>query len=99
MYPVQTSPLVVLNNFGQEEHLKLATVLFQNLFPSINVQTAKLGQCQVCVISLEIVYCGVRCLAQGLRKIYPDGGRRCMEPDMLQSCLADPNASIHSIVA
>jgi ribosome biogenesis protein SSF1/2 len=29
------------------EHLKLAVVLFQNLFPPINVQTVKLGSCQV----------------------------------------------------
>ena len=29
------------------EHLKLAVVLFQNLFPPINVQTVKLGACQV----------------------------------------------------
>lgn len=27
--------------------LKLATALFQNLFPAINVQTAKLSTCQV----------------------------------------------------
>lgn len=44
---VQGAPLVVLNSFGREEHLKLATVLFQNLFPSINVQNIQLHQCQV----------------------------------------------------
>ena len=44
---VQGSPLVVLNSFSGEEHLKLATVLFQNLFPSINVQNIQLHQCQV----------------------------------------------------
>ena len=44
---VQGAPLVVLNSFGGEEHLKLATVLFQNLFPSINVQNVQLHQCQV----------------------------------------------------
>ena len=40
-------PLVVMNNFGGHEELQLATVLFQNLFPPINVQTAKLSSCQV----------------------------------------------------
>ena len=44
-------PLVVMNNFTSggagEEHLKLATSLFQNLFPAINVQTTKLSSCQV----------------------------------------------------
>lgn len=30
-----------------QEELKLATVLFQNLFPAINVQTANLSSCQV----------------------------------------------------
>ena len=40
-------PLVVMNNFSGHEELQLATVLFQNLFPPINVQTAKLSSCQV----------------------------------------------------
>ena len=40
-------PLVVMNNFASRPELKLATVLFQNLFPAINVQTAKLSTCQV----------------------------------------------------
>lgn len=44
----KTSPLVVMNNFSGQEHLKLASVLFQNLFPAINVQTAQLASCQVC---------------------------------------------------
>lgn len=42
----RAAPLVVLNNFGQEEHLKLATAMFQNMFPSINVQTVRLGNIQ-----------------------------------------------------
>lgn len=42
----QDAPLVVLNSFGGEEHLKLATALFQNLFPAINVQTTSLKQCK-----------------------------------------------------
>jgi ribosome biogenesis protein SSF1/2 len=40
-------PLVVMNNFASRPELKLATALFQNLFPAINVQTAKLSTCQV----------------------------------------------------
>ena len=40
-------PLVVMNNFGGHEELALATALFQNLFPPINVQTARLSSCQV----------------------------------------------------
>jgi ribosome biogenesis protein SSF1/2 len=36
-----------MNNFtGSEEHLKLCTVMFQNMFPPINVQTVRLSQCQ-----------------------------------------------------
>jgi len=36
-----------MNNFGGEEHLKLATTLFQNLFPAINVHSTSLKQCKV----------------------------------------------------
>lgn len=43
----KTSPLVVMNNFSGQEQLKLAAVLFQNLFPAINVQNARLTACQV----------------------------------------------------
>lgn len=39
-------PLVVLQGFGAEQHLKLAAVLFQNMFPAINVSKAKLTDCQ-----------------------------------------------------
>ncbi|KAK9807808.1 hypothetical protein WJX72_010030 [[Myrmecia] bisecta] len=48
----KVAPLVVMNNFasGGEEHLKMATVLFQNLFPPINVRTVKLGACQRVVL-------------------------------------------------
>ena len=52
-------PLVVMNNFNSPaaskedaEHLKLATVMFQNLFPTINVATTKLSSCQR-VVMLE----------------------------------------------
>ncbi|CAK0738206.1 hypothetical protein CVIRNUC_001009 [Coccomyxa viridis] len=43
-------PLVVMNNFAGRPELKLATALFQNLFPAINVQTAKLSTCQRVVL-------------------------------------------------
>lgn len=39
-------PLVVLNNFGSEPHMKLAALTFQNLFPPINVHSVKLSTCQ-----------------------------------------------------
>eukprot|EP00244_Chara_vulgaris_P009917 TRINITY_DN4367_c0_g1_i6.p1 TRINITY_DN4367_c0_g1~~TRINITY_DN4367_c0_g1_i6.p1 ORF type:complete len:483 (+),score=105.75 TRINITY_DN4367_c0_g1_i6:59-1450(+) len=40
-------PLVVMNNFGQQEdHLKLVTIMFQNMFPAINVNTVKLANCR-----------------------------------------------------
>ena len=39
-------PLVVLNNFGDAPHQKLATITFQNLFPPINVRKVKLSTCQ-----------------------------------------------------
>ena len=47
-----TPPLVVLNNFGQveEAHLKLMRITFQNMFPSINVNTIKLGDCRRVVL-------------------------------------------------
>jgi ribosome biogenesis protein SSF1/2 len=38
---------VVLNGFGGDQHLKLTGVLFQNMFPSINVNATKANQCQV----------------------------------------------------
>ena len=43
-------PLVVLNNFGDEAHQKLATITFQNMFPPINVRRVKLSTCQRAVL-------------------------------------------------
>lgn len=50
-------PLVVLNNFNSAaapktdlEHMRLATVMFQNLFPSIDATTTKLSSCQRVVL-------------------------------------------------
>ena len=50
---LRTSPLVVLNNFGGEgrgNHLKLVATTFQNIFPTINVQTVRLSDCQRVVL-------------------------------------------------
>lgn len=46
----KSAPLVVMNSFGSEEHMRLATTMFQHLFPSINVQTVKLASCQRVVL-------------------------------------------------
>lgn len=44
-------PLIVLAGFGSEEqHLKLITVMFQNIFPVIDVNTVKLSSCQRVVL-------------------------------------------------
>ena len=42
----RTPPLVVLNNFGTEPHMKLAAIMFQNMFPPVNVNTVKLAAMQ-----------------------------------------------------
>lgn len=43
----KSAPLVVLNGFGAaEEQLKLIQIMFQNMFPVINVHTVKLAACQ-----------------------------------------------------
>eukprot|EP01018_Ginkgo_biloba_P038109 Gb_33229 [translate_table: standard] len=47
----KTPPLIVLAGFGSEEqHLKLTTVMFQNIFPVIDVNTVKLSSCQRVVL-------------------------------------------------
>jgi ribosome biogenesis protein SSF1/2 len=46
----QTPPLVVLNNFTEGKHMRLAAVVFQNLFPAINVKTVKLATCKRIVL-------------------------------------------------
>lgn len=47
----KNSPLIVLAGFGsEEEHLKLTTIMFQNIFPAINVKTVKLATCQRVVL-------------------------------------------------
>ncbi|WCJ22214.1 PETER PAN-like protein [Euphorbia peplus] len=44
-------PLIVLSGFGSgEQHLKLTTVMFQNIFPAIDINTVKLSSCQRIVL-------------------------------------------------
>lgn len=45
------SPLMVISGFGTgDQHLKLATIMFQNIFPTIDPKTAKLSQYQRLVL-------------------------------------------------
>ena len=45
------SPLLVMNNFtGDGMHFKLMTSMFQNMFPSINVNKAKLKHIRRCLL-------------------------------------------------
>ncbi|KAI7992317.1 Peter Pan-like protein [Camellia lanceoleosa] len=42
---------IVLSGFGTgEQHLKLTTIMFQNIFPAIDVNTVKLSSCQRIVL-------------------------------------------------
>lgn len=45
------SPLIVLSGFGSGgQHLKLTTIMFQNIFPAIDINTVKLSSCQRIVL-------------------------------------------------
>ncbi|KAL0918319.1 hypothetical protein M5K25_010321 [Dendrobium thyrsiflorum] len=45
------SPLIVLSGFGSGgQHLKLTTIMFQNIFPAIDVNTVKLSSCHRIVL-------------------------------------------------
>ncbi|KAJ6940955.1 hypothetical protein NC651_006923 [Populus alba x Populus x berolinensis] len=47
----KNAPLIVLSGFGSgEQHLKLTTVMFQNIFPAIDINTVKLSSCQRIVL-------------------------------------------------
>ncbi|GMH02609.1 hypothetical protein Nepgr_004448 [Nepenthes gracilis] len=47
----KNSPLIVLSGFGTgDQHLKLTTIVFQNMFPAIDVNTVKLSSCQRIVL-------------------------------------------------
>ncbi|KAJ0720966.1 putative Brix domain-containing protein [Helianthus annuus] len=42
---------IVLSGFGTgEQHLKLTTIMFQNIFPAIDINTVKLSSCQRIVL-------------------------------------------------
>ncbi|PON63293.1 Brix domain containing protein [Parasponia andersonii] len=44
-------PLIVLSGFGTgDQHLKLTTIMFQNIFPAIDINTVKLASCQRIVL-------------------------------------------------
>ncbi|KAG6629652.1 peter Pan-like protein [Carya illinoinensis] len=43
----KNAPLIVLSGFGTgDQHLKLTTIMFQNIFPAIDINTVKLSSCQ-----------------------------------------------------
>lgn len=45
------SPLIVLSGFGSGgQHLKLTTIMFQNIFPAIDINTVKLSSCERIVL-------------------------------------------------
>ncbi|KAJ1699374.1 hypothetical protein LUZ63_007886 [Rhynchospora breviuscula] len=47
----KNSPLIVLSGFGGGgQHLKLTTIMFQNIFPAIDINTVKLSSCQRIVL-------------------------------------------------
>ncbi|XP_058076983.1 peter Pan-like protein [Magnolia sinica] len=47
----KNSPLIVLSGFGTgDQHLKLTTIMFQNIFPAIDINTVKLSSCQRIVL-------------------------------------------------
>lgn len=47
----KTPPLIVLSGFGTgEEHLKVTTFIFQNIFPAIDINTVKMSSCQRIVL-------------------------------------------------
>ncbi|KAA8517846.1 hypothetical protein F0562_015320 [Nyssa sinensis] len=47
----KNSPLIVLSGFGTgEQHLKLTTIMFQNIFPGIDINSVKLSSCQRIVL-------------------------------------------------
>lgn len=75
-------PLVVLNNMQSEDrHVKLTDIMVQNLFPAIDVDTAKLAQCRRVVLFRRdpetgdfdvrhyVVHIKVAGLTRGVRKI------------------------------
>ncbi|CAM9153626.1 unnamed protein product [Pylaiella littoralis] len=75
----KTSPLVVLNNFGDKQassQVKLMKVTLQNMFPSINVAAVKLQDCRRVVMfnldkangTVEMRHFAVRATPTGITK-------------------------------
>ncbi|KAG0042547.1 hypothetical protein BGZ83_000342 [Gryganskiella cystojenkinii] len=46
----QVAPLLVLNNFGDSNEMKLMSTVFQNMFPPINIQTMHLADARRVVL-------------------------------------------------
>ncbi|KAF8941118.1 hypothetical protein BGZ58_002224 [Dissophora ornata] len=46
----QVAPLLVLNNFGDSNEMKLMSTVFQNMFPPINIQTMQLSEARRVVL-------------------------------------------------
>ncbi|KAJ4727686.1 PETER PAN-like protein [Melia azedarach] len=47
----KNSPLIVLSGFGiGDQHLRLTTIMFQNIFPAIDINAVKLSTCQRIVL-------------------------------------------------
>uniref|UniRef100_A0A1D1YL15 Peter Pan-like protein n=2 Tax=Anthurium amnicola TaxID=1678845 RepID=A0A1D1YL15_9ARAE len=47
----KNSPLIVLSGFGSgDQHLKLTTIVFQNIFPAIDINTVNLSACKRIVL-------------------------------------------------
>ncbi|KAF9419741.1 hypothetical protein BGZ94_009320 [Podila epigama] len=46
----QVAPLLVLNNFGDSNEMKLMSTVFQNMFPPINIQTMHLSDARRVVL-------------------------------------------------
>ncbi|CAI2305587.1 unnamed protein product [Caenorhabditis sp. 36 PRJEB53466] len=74
----KTSPLVVMNGFGDGamKHLSLVQTFMQNMFPAINVDTIQLGNLKRCLIvsydeesdEIQLRQYAIRVVASGLNK-------------------------------
>lgn len=76
-FEFKTSPLLILNNFnGEERELKLMTIAFQNLFPTINVQQCNLDDCKRAVTLNYDKDTGMIDMRHYLIKVVPAGVNR-----------------------
>ncbi|EFO86426.1 hypothetical protein CRE_01216 [Caenorhabditis remanei] len=74
----KSSPLVVMNGFGdgEKKHLSLVQTFIQNMFPSINVDTLQIGSLKRCLIvsydeetdEISMRHYAIRVVASGLNK-------------------------------